>query len=96
MTLEVAVAGALGFLSMFGPHIVALILVGIFVAYKLRLLKKFGFYLGGMGFCFLVAGVFTLGNPGLLLIGNVFILAGIRLFLKVLEMIIKLSKVTST
>ena len=43
MSLEVAAAGALGFLSMFGPHIVALVLVGVFIAYKLRLMKKFGF-----------------------------------------------------
>ena len=76
MSLEVAAAGALGFLSMFGPHIVALILVGVFIAYKLRLMKKSGFYLGGMGFCFLVAGLLSLGNPGLLLIGNLLVLAG--------------------
>ena len=74
MSLEVA--GAVGVLSMYGPHIAILLVAGVFIAYKLRLMKKFGFYLGGMGFCFLVAGVFTLGNPGLLLIGNIFILAG--------------------
>ena len=76
MSLEVAAAGALGFLAMYGPHIAVLLMAGVFIAYKLRLMKKFGFYLGGMGFCFLVAGVFSLGNPGLLLIRNLFILAG--------------------
>ena len=80
MALEVAIAGAVGFLTMYGPHIALLITVGIFIAYKLRLMKKFGFYLGGIGLCFLVAGVLSLGNPGLLLIGNLFILAGQWIF----------------
>ena len=81
MSLEVAAVGAVGFLTIYGPYIAFLIIAGVFIAYKLRLMKKFGFYLGGMGFCFLVAGVLSLGNPGLLLIGNLLILAGISIFI---------------
>merc|ERR1712106_806811 len=48
-----------------------------FIALKLRLLSTFGMYLGAIGLCFLGAGVLLLFNTGLLIIGNLFILAGL-------------------
>eukprot|EP00090_Calanus_glacialis_P010098 TRINITY_DN18481_c0_g1_i1.p1 TRINITY_DN18481_c0_g1~~TRINITY_DN18481_c0_g1_i1.p1 ORF type:complete len:185 (-),score=39.61 TRINITY_DN18481_c0_g1_i1:147-647(-) len=52
-------------------------ILGFLIALKLRLLSKFGIYLGGIGLCFLTAGVVLLFNTGLLIIGNLFILAGL-------------------
>eukprot|EP00092_Neocalanus_flemingeri_P035977 GFUD01039174.1.p1 GENE.GFUD01039174.1~~GFUD01039174.1.p1 ORF type:complete len:166 (+),score=35.28 GFUD01039174.1:55-552(+) len=52
-------------------------ILGLLIALKLRLLSKFGMYLGGIGLCFLAAGIVLLFNTGLLIIGNLFILAGL-------------------
>ena len=52
------------------------VILGFLIALKLRLLSKFGMYLGGIGLCFLAAGILLLFNTGLLIIGNLFILAG--------------------
>ena len=43
---------------------------------ELRLMKKAGFYLAGVGGCFFVSGVLAAGNPVLLLIGNLLFIAG--------------------
>ena len=43
---------------------------------ELRLMKKVGFYLAGVGGCFFVSGVLAAGNPILLLIGNLLFIAG--------------------
>jgi len=51
----------------------------VFLALKLRLLSKFGMYLGGVGCMFLIAGAALLFNTPLLVAGNVFILAGLVL-----------------
>ena len=58
------------------PHLVLLLVAGIVIAWKLRLMKKFGFYLVGVGVFFFSSGMVTAGNPILLLIGNAFFLAG--------------------
>merc|ERR1712226_544532 len=54
-----------------------LIILGFLVALKLRLLSKFGMYLGSIGLCFLASGVLLLFNTGLLIIGNLLILSGL-------------------
>ena len=51
------------------PHLVLLLVAGIVIAWKLRLMKKFGFYLVGVGVFFFSSGMVTAGNPILLLIG---------------------------
>ena len=43
---------------------------------ELRLMKKLGFYLVGVGAFFFSTGIVSAGNPILLLIGNAFFLAG--------------------
>merc|ERR1712088_255049 len=55
------------------------LLVGfvLFLAIKLRLLSKLGYYLGSVGICFLALGTTLLFNTPLLIIGNCFILAGV-------------------
>ena len=53
-------------------------ILGLLIALKLRLLSTFGMYLGGIGLCFVAAGMVLLFNTGLLIIGNLFILAGER------------------
>ena len=58
------------------PHLLLLLVAGIVIAWKLRLMKKFGFYLVGVGVFFFSSGVVTAGNHILLLIGNAFFLAG--------------------
>ena len=58
-----------------------LIILGFLVALKLRLLSKFGMYLGSIGLCFLASGVLLLFNTGLLIIGNLFILSGLAILL---------------
>ena len=58
------------------PHLLLLLVAGIVIAWKLRLMKKFGFYLVGVGVFFFSSGIVTAGNPILLLIGNAFFLAG--------------------
>merc|ERR1711997_1232587 len=62
-------------LTIYGSAILTLLLVFL-AAVKLRLLAKFGYYLGSLGLCFLLAGIVLLFNTGLLIIGNVLILAG--------------------
>ena len=62
--------------SHYGPYIMLLVIFAVFVAYKLRLMKKVGFYIAGMGAFFFIIGIATLGNPILLLIGNVLFMAG--------------------
>ena len=61
---------------------VALLLLGlaILVALKLRLLAKFGLYLGSIGILFLGLGATLLFNTPLLIIGNCLILAGRQSF----------------
>merc|ERR1711997_675277 len=63
-------------LTIYGSTLVTLLLLVFLAAVKLRLLAKFGYYLGSLGLCFLLAGMVLLFNTGLLLIGNVLILAG--------------------
>jgi len=55
------------------------LLVGfvLFLAIKLKLLAKVGYYLGSVGICFLALGTTLLFNTPLLIIGNCFILAGL-------------------
>ena len=60
----------------YGPYIILLAIFAVFVAYKLRLMKKVGFYVAGVGAFFFITGIATLGNPILLLIGNVLFMAG--------------------
>ena len=79
MSIAAITAGVLSFISFYWLYILLLVPGGVLVAYKLRLLKKFGFYLGGIGFFFLLTGILSFGNPGLLLIGNLFVLSGIKL-----------------
>ena len=64
-------------LTIYGSAILTLLLIVFIAAVKLRLLAKFGYYLGSLGLCFLLAGMVLLFNTGLLIIGNVLILAGI-------------------
>ena len=64
-------------LTIYGSAILTLLLIVFIAAVKLRLLAKFGYYLGSVGLCFLPAGMVLLFNTGLLLIGNGLILAGI-------------------
>ena len=49
---------------------------GIFVALKLRLLAKFGLYIGSFGVMFLGLGVALLYNTPLIMFGSCLILAG--------------------
>merc|ERR1711997_426062 len=63
-------------LTIYGSAILTLLLIVFIAAVKLRLLAKFGYYLGSVGLCFLLAGMVLLFNTGLLLIGNILILAG--------------------
>ena len=58
------------------PHLVLVTVLGLVIAWKLRLMKKLGFYLVGVGAFFFSMGFVTAGNPILLLIGNAFLLAG--------------------
>ena len=51
-------------------------ILAFLIALKLRLLSKFGIYLGAVGLFVLGAGVLLLFNTGLLIIGNLLILAG--------------------
>ena len=60
------------------PHLLLLLVAGLVIAWKLRLMKKFGFYLVGIGVFFFSTGIVSAGNPILLLIGNGFFLAGIQ------------------
>ena len=60
------------------PHLLLLMVAGVVIAWKLRLMKKFGFYLVGVGVFFFTIGVVSAVNPILLLIGNAFFLAGTR------------------
>ena len=62
----------------YSPYILILTVIGVIIAYKLRLLKKFGFYLAGVGACFFASGIIAVGNPILLLIGNLLFIAGIH------------------
>ena len=62
-----------------------LLILGFLIAIKLRLLSKFGMYLGGIGLCFLASGAVLLFNTGLLIIGNLFILSGLTTFLIVIH-----------
>ena len=64
-------------LTVYGSLVLAVILVIFLLAVKLRLLAKFGYYLGGLGLCFLLLGAALLFNTGLLVLGNVLILAGL-------------------
>ena len=64
-------------LTIYGSAILTLLLIVFIAAVKLRLLAKFGYYLGSVGLCFLLAGMLLLFNTGLLIIGNVLILTGI-------------------
>ena len=66
-------------LTIYGSAILTLLLIVFIAAVKLRLLAKFGYYLGSVGLCFLLAGMLLLFNTGLLIIGNVLILAGITI-----------------
>merc|ERR1711874_474645 len=63
-------------MTIYGSTLLTLLLIVLLAAVKLRLLAKFGYYLGSLGLCFLLAGVLLLFNTGLLFIGNVLILAG--------------------
>jgi len=63
--------------GMVGGAGLLLLILGFLIALKLRLLSKFGMYLGGIGLCFLAAGAILLFNTGLLIIGNLLILAGL-------------------
>ena len=60
----------------YGGVALLIVILGFFIALKLRLLSKFGIYLGGIGLCFIAAGVILLFNTALLIVGNLFILAG--------------------
>ena len=66
-------------LTIYGSTLLTLLLIIFLAAVKLRLLAKFGYYLGTLGLCFLLAGTVLLFNTGLLIIGNVLILAGIMI-----------------
>ena len=66
-------------LTIYGSTLLTLLLIIFLAAVKLRLLAKFGYYLGTLGLCFLLAGMVLLFNTGLLIIGNVLILAGIMI-----------------
>merc|ERR1711862_428123 len=63
--------------GMVGGAGLLLFILGFLIALKLRLLSKFGMYLGGIGLCFLASGAVLLFNTGLLIIGNLFILSGL-------------------
>ena len=63
-------------LGKYGAVAVLLLGFAILVALKLRLLAKFGLYLGSVGILFLALGAALLFNTPLLLIGNFLILAG--------------------
>ena len=63
-------------LSLYGSLIIFMLILTLLVIIKLRLLAKFGYYLGGVGLCLIVVGSLLLFNTGLLLLGNLLILAG--------------------
>ena len=63
-------------LTLYGSLIISLLILTLLVIIKLRLLAKFGYYLGGVGLCFILVGSLLLFNTGLLLLGNLLILAG--------------------
>ena len=63
-------------LTLYGSFIISLLILTLLVIIKLRLLAKFGYYLGGVGLCLIVVGSLLLFNTGLLLLGNLLILAG--------------------
>merc|ERR1712045_937625 len=62
--------------TLYGSFILAVLIVILLVVIKLRLLAKFGYYLGGVGLCLILVGTALLFNTGLLILGNLFILAG--------------------
>ena len=68
----------LGYLTLSSSIVLALLVFAFLLAVKLRLLAKFGYYLGGVGLCFIVAGMVLLFNTGLLILGNLLILAGLH------------------
>ena len=63
-------------LTLYGSLIIFMLILTLLVIIKLRLLAKFGYYLGGVGLCLIVVGSLLLFNTGLLLLGNLLILAG--------------------
>merc|ERR1719278_44251 len=65
--------------STYWPHLLVLLVTAAVIAWKLRLMKKLGFYLVGVGAFFFSTGIVSAGNPILLLIGNAFFLAGLVL-----------------
>ena len=64
-------------LKYYAPYLVIMGLLAEIIAWKLRLLKKVGFYWTAVGTSIFVTGILAAGNPILLLIGTVIILAGI-------------------
>ena len=66
----------LSLLKSYAPHLLIILIILVIIAHKLRLMKKVGFYLAGAGACFLVSGIVLVGNPILLLMGNLLFIAG--------------------
>ena len=63
-------------LKQYGPYLILLTIVAVFVAYKLRLMKKFGFYLAAVGASVFATGIVAAGNPIFLLFGTCIFLSG--------------------
>ena len=62
--------------TLYGSFILAVLILILLVVIKLRLLAKFGYYLGGVGLCLILVGSALLFNTALLILGNLLILAG--------------------
>ena len=63
-------------LASYWPHLGLLLGLALVAAWKLRLLKKLGLQLAGLGTLFFLAAVVTAGNPVLLLLANMFCVSG--------------------
>ena len=63
-------------LASYWPHLGLLLGLALAAAWKLRLLKKLGLQLAGLGALFFLAAVVTAGNPVLLLLANMFWVSG--------------------
>ena len=63
-------------LASYWPHLSLMLGLALVAAWKLRLLKKLGFHLAGLGTLFFLAAVVTAGNPVLLLLANMFCVSG--------------------
>ena len=63
-------------LKQYGPYLMVFTIVAVVVAWKLRLMKKVGFYLTAVGASVFVTGIVAAGNPIFLLIGTIIFLSG--------------------